>query len=50
MKACLARAADGALVRKAGIMSVVIAGGAVRAGDSIAVVLPEGDALPLYPV
>ncbi len=50
MKACLARAADGALVRKAGIMSIVLAGGVVRAADGIAVVLPEGQPLPLYPV
>ncbi len=50
MKACLARAADGALVRKSGIMSIVIAGGVVRPGDPIAVVLPEGDPLPLHPV
>jgi MOSC domain-containing protein YiiM len=50
MKACIARAADGALVRKAGIMSIVIAGGVVRPGDSIAVALPEGEPLPLYPV
>lgn len=31
---------DGELVRKAGIMSVVIAGGAVRAGDQIKIELP----------
>jgi hypothetical protein len=28
----------------------VIAGGVVRPGDSIAVALPEGEPLPLYPV
>ena len=38
--AVLGRAADGSLVRKAGVMSVVIAGGIVRAGDAIAVTLP----------
>lgn len=34
------RAADGEVIRKAGIMGVVIAGGAVRPGDAIAVTLP----------
>jgi MOSC domain-containing protein YiiM len=50
MKACLSRAEDGALVRKAGIMGVVLAGGVVCAGDAIAVQLPAGERLPLYPV
>jgi MOSC domain-containing protein YiiM len=50
MKACLARAADGALIRKAGIMGIVRAGGVVRPGDAIAVTLPPGDPLPLLPV
>jgi MOSC domain-containing protein YiiM len=50
MKACLARAADGALVRKAGIMGIVLTGGVVRAGDRIAVELPPGEPLPLLPV
>jgi MOSC domain-containing protein YiiM len=50
MKACLARAADGTLVRKAGIMGIVIQGGVVRAGDAIEVRLPAGEPLPLYPV
>jgi MOSC domain-containing protein YiiM len=38
--AVLARDADGNLVRKAGIMGVVAAGGEVRPGDEIRVVLP----------
>jgi MOSC domain-containing protein YiiM len=38
--AVLARGADGNLVRKAGIMGVVAAGGEVRPGDEIRVVLP----------
>jgi MOSC domain-containing protein YiiM len=42
MAAALARDANGALVRKAGIMGVVIAGGVVRAGDGIELTLPEG--------
>jgi MOSC domain-containing protein YiiM len=40
--AVLARDADGNLVRKAGIMGVVAAGGEVRPGDEIRVVLPPG--------
>ena len=40
--AVLARDADGNLVRKAGIMAVVAAGGEVRPGDEIRVVLPAG--------
>ena len=33
--AVLGRAEDGALVRKAGVMGIVVAGGEVRAGDAI---------------
>ena len=40
MKATLDRAADGSLVRKAGVMAVVLADGDVRAGDAIRVELP----------
>lgn len=40
MKAVLDRAPDGALVRKTGVMSVVIVGGTVMAGDAIRVRLP----------
>jgi MOSC domain-containing protein YiiM len=40
MAATLDRDAEGNLVRKAGIMAVVIAGGEVRPGDGIAVDLP----------
>ncbi|MEP7022143.1 MAG: MOSC domain-containing protein [Pseudonocardiales bacterium] len=50
MAAVLDRAADGSLIRKAGVMSIVIAGGEVRAGDPIAVVLPSGRHRPLEPV
>jgi MOSC domain-containing protein YiiM len=42
MAACLDKDADGNLIRKAGIMGVVIAGGEIRAGDPIRVTLPEG--------
>lgn len=40
MKATLDRDADGNLIRKAGIMSIVLAGGEIRAGDTIRVELP----------
>jgi MOSC domain-containing protein YiiM len=50
MAATLARAADGTLIRKAGIMAVVLRDGVVRAGDAIAVTLPAGDHRPLVPV
>jgi len=40
MAATLARDEHGKLIRKAGVMGVVIVGGAVRAGDAIIVELP----------
>jgi MOSC domain-containing protein YiiM len=40
MEATLARAPDGSLIRKAGVMTIVLAGGDVRPGDAIAVELP----------
>lgn len=40
MKATLDRDADGNLIRKAGIMAIVLTGGEVRPGDTIAVELP----------
>jgi len=40
MKAVLHRAEDGRVVRKAGIMGVVVAGGELRAGDRIDVEFP----------
>ncbi len=43
MAAVLDRDAEGNLIRKAGIMGVVVTGGEVRPGDAITVVLPEGD-------
>lgn len=50
MKATLDRDADGNLVRKAGVMAVVISGGAVRPDDAIEVMLPAGPREPLAPV
>jgi MOSC domain-containing protein YiiM len=50
MAATLDKDRDGNLIRKAGIMSVVLVGGEVRAGDPITVELPAGDHRPLQPV
>ncbi|MEM8695867.1 MAG: MOSC domain-containing protein [Pseudomonadota bacterium] len=50
MDAVLDRDPDGNLIRKAGIMAVVLDGGTVRAGDTIRVRLPEGERRPLGPV
>lgn len=50
MKATLDRDDDGRLIRKAGVMGVVITGGEVRAGDAITVEPPTGAHEPLEPV
>ena len=50
MAATLGRDERGNLVRKAGIMGVVIAGGEVRPGDPIRVELPPDPHRPLAPV
>lgn len=50
MAAVLDRDANGALIRKAGVMSIVLAGGDVRAGDVIAVEPPMLPHSPLAPV
>jgi MOSC domain-containing protein YiiM len=47
LKQVLRREEDGTLVRKAGIMSVVVCGGEVRPGDTIRAELPEGPHRPL---
>ena len=47
MDAVLDRDAEGNLIRKSGIMGVVLAGGEVRPGDPIAVELPPE---PLHPL
>ena len=49
-RAVLDRDADGKLVRKAGVMSVVLTGGEVRQGDAIRVVLPPPPHDALEPV
>ena len=50
MAAVLDRDAHGSLVRKAGVMAVVLEGGEVRPGDTIDVQLPAGPPAPLAPV
>ena len=47
MAAVLGRTADGSLVRKAGVMGIVLSGGEVRPGDAIEVELPAGAHRPL---
>jgi MOSC domain-containing protein YiiM len=50
LKQVLGRDADGGLVRKAGIMGVVLRGGVVRPGDAIRADLPGPPHQPLAPV
>ena len=50
MAATFGRDESGNLVRKAGIMAVVLAGGELRPGDEIAVELPPQPHRPLAPV
>lgn len=48
--ACLGRDADGNLIRKAGVMAVVLAGGEVRPGVGIRIELPPVPHRPLVAV
>jgi MOSC domain-containing protein YiiM len=48
--AVLDRAEDGSLVRRAGVMAVVVSGGEVRPGDDLQVELPPEPHHPLQPV
>ncbi|MBB5956872.1 MOSC domain-containing protein YiiM [Saccharothrix tamanrassetensis] len=50
LKQVVGRDEDGRVVRKAGIMSVVLVGGVVRPGDGIRVQLPTEPHAPLQPV
>jgi MOSC domain-containing protein YiiM len=50
MKAVLGRDNDGNLVRRAGVMAIVLTRGPSRPGDSIAVELPEAPLTPLAPI
>ena len=50
MNAVLDRDPQGNLIRKSGVMGVVVAGGEVRAGDPVHVALPAEPHRPLEPV
>ena len=50
LKATLGRDESGGLIRKTGVMSVVLVGGDVRPGDPIAIEWPEGERRPLQVV
>jgi MOSC domain len=50
MAAVLDRSADGGLIRKAGVMAIVLTSGDVRPGDPITLVPPPGPHRPLRPV
>jgi MOSC domain-containing protein YiiM len=50
MAATLDRDAQGNLIRKAGIMGIVLSDGEVRGGDTIRVILPPGPHRKLEPV
>jgi MOSC domain-containing protein YiiM len=50
MAAVLDRDADGNLIRKSGVMGIVLADGTVRPGDAIRVVLPDTPHRVLLPV
>lgn len=47
MKALVAKGDDGAVIRKSGIMGVVLAGGVIEPGDSLRVELPSGEPVAL---
>lgn len=50
MQAVLEKGSEGAVLRKAGVMSIVSKGGEIKVGDSIEILLPEGDYIGLEPV
>lgn len=50
LKQVVGRDADGEIVRKAGVMAIVLVGGEVRPGDAIAVEPPPEPYRPLAPV
>ena len=50
MKDLLDRDPDGNLIRKAGIMGIVMEGGTIRVGQNIEIILPEGVLKKLEPV
>ncbi|HEU4562896.1 MAG TPA: MOSC domain-containing protein [Longimicrobium sp.] len=50
MSAVLDRDEQGGLIRKAGVMGIVLTGGELRPGDTVRVELPPGPHRPLAPV
>jgi MOSC domain-containing protein YiiM len=50
LQAVLGRDADGNLIRKSGVMAIVLTGGEVKVGDGIGVTVPAGERKPLQPV
>jgi hypothetical protein len=50
MAANLTKTADGALIRKSGVMAVVVTGGQVRAGDAVVIAFPSQPHHALEPV
>ncbi|MFN2204936.1 MAG: MOSC domain-containing protein, partial [Candidatus Promineifilaceae bacterium] len=50
MAAVLDHDEEGSLIRKAGVMGIVLTGGIVRPGDPIEIELPPQPHLPLEPV
>jgi len=47
MKSLVEKDDDGCIIRKSGVMSIVIAGGTVAPGDELRVELPEGEHIAL---
>lgn len=50
LSAVLGRATDGSLIRKAGVMAIVLDGGVIQANDTIAVAYEPNDFKALLPV
>jgi MOSC domain-containing protein YiiM len=50
MAAMLGRDAAGGLIRKSGVMAIVLQGGLLRVGDPIIILPPAGPYHPLQPV
>lgn len=50
LSAVLGRSTDGSLIRKAGVMAIVLEGGTVQATDTIEVIYEPHDFKPLLPV
>jgi MOSC domain-containing protein YiiM len=50
LSAVIGRDSEGNLIRKAGVMAIVVAGGEITPGDAVSVILPQGEQRPLLPV